>query len=235
MMLVAVASLKGAPGVSRLAMSLAALWPGEEGAILVECDAVGGTLGVRYRLAASPSITSLAASTFRDAAPTAIDDHVQRLPGGLPIVPAPADPAGVHAAVADLAVPDGYFEVIGGRSTRTVIADCGRLDPLSLSPVVGSADVTVLALRPTPEVIGLAHSALERLRVLQKQVVLVTRGAGYDADKLSRTLGVPARSVPEAPVGGLLGRTRQAAYARSVMQLGRQLRQLGVESAAVAT
>jgi len=235
-MLVAVGSLKGAPGVSRLAMSLAALWPGKEGAVLMECDAVGGTLGVRYGLASMPSVTSLAASTFRNAEPAAIDDHAQRLPGGLRVVLAPADPAGVGVAVADLAAPGGFFEAIGGSSSiRTVIADCGRLDTTALSPVVGSADVVVLVVRPAPEDVGLVGSALDRLRSLEKQVMLVARGAGYDADELSRELGVPARSVPEVPAGRLSGRSPQAAYARSVMQLGRQLRQLGTESVAVAT
>jgi MinD-like ATPase involved in chromosome partitioning or flagellar assembly len=234
-MLIAVGSLRGSPGVSRLAMSLTALWPGEDDAVLMECDAAGGTLAVRFGLASSPSITSLAANTFRDAASASISDHVQRLPGGLPVVPAPADPAKVSAAIGDLAAPGGYLGMISGpEGDRTVIADCGRLDTRTLTPVVSRADAIVLVVRPTPEDVAITGAALSQLRGLDKHVVLVTRGAGYDADELGRSLGIPARAVPEMSARTLFVRSRQAAYSRAVLHLAQQLRQAGLRPASTA-
>ncbi len=49
--LVAVASVKGSPGVTTLCVALAACWPDPAGAIVVEADPAGGDVAMRFGLA----------------------------------------------------------------------------------------------------------------------------------------------------------------------------------------
>ncbi|MEY9855090.1 MinD-like ATPase involved in chromosome partitioning or flagellar assembly [Catenulispora sp. GAS73] len=219
-MLVAVASVKGAPGVTRLAMTLAALWPHNISATLVEADAAGGTLAGRFGLASSPSLTTLAAAMFPSAQDVRIGEHTQQLPSGLPVVVAPADPAGVQATVAGLAATGGLLEQVSADSETAVILDCGRVDVRRLSRAMFLANEVLLVVRPVPEEIGLLDVAIKSLQAAGSRVRLVLRGAGYTAGEMSRTLGVEvAGSLTEAPETGLLARGRQNAYARSVQQI----------------
>ncbi|WP_194924141.1 hypothetical protein [Catenulispora pinisilvae] len=219
-MLVAVASVKGAPGVTRLAMTLTALWPHGASATLVETDAVGGTIAGRFGLAASPSLTTLAAAMFPAAQDVRIGEHTQQLPSGLPVVVAPADAAGVQATVLDLAATGGLLEQVAADSETVVVLDCGRLDVRRLSPVVTVANEFLLVVRPVPEEIGLLGVAIKSLQKAESRVRLVLRGGGYTAGEMSRTLGVEvAGRLPEAPEAGLLARSRRNAYARSVQQI----------------
>ena len=219
-MLVAVASVKGAPGVTRLAMTLTALWPHGVLATLVEADAAGGTLAGRFGLTTSPSLTTLAAATFPSAQDVLIGEHTQQLPSGLPVVVAPVDPAGVQATVADLAVSGGLLEQVSADPETLAVLDCGRLDVRRLSPAVSIANEVLLVVRPVPEEIGLLNVAIQSLQAAGSRMRLVLRGAGYNASEMSRTLGVEvAGNLPEARETGLLAGSRRNAYARSVQQI----------------
>ncbi|MEZ0107908.1 MinD-like ATPase involved in chromosome partitioning or flagellar assembly [Catenulispora sp. EB89] len=219
-MLVAVASVKGAPGVTRLAMTLAALWPHNISATLIEADAAGGTLAGRFGLASTPSLTTLAAAMFPAAQDVRIGEHTQQLPSGLPVVVAPADPAGVQATVADLAATGGLLEQVSADSETTVILDCGRVDVRRLSRALFLANEVLLVVRPVPEEIGLLDVAVKSLQAAGSRVRLVLRGAGYTTGEMSRTLGVEvAGRLPDAPETGFFVRSRRNVYARSVQQI----------------
>src|SRR5262249_61331290 len=82
-MLIAVASVKGAPGVTTLALGLAALWP-ELGAVLVECDPDGGDLAARFGHHPDPGLASLAAAARTGSRAVPLAGHVQRLAGRAP-------------------------------------------------------------------------------------------------------------------------------------------------------
>src|SRR6266702_8439110 len=113
-MLVAVASLKGSPGVTTFALALAARWPtgpGDGGSsagarcVVVEADPSGGDIATRFDLAGSPGLVSLAAAARRGDDPGLVWRHAQALPGGLPVVAAPPGADQARAALAALA-PD---------------------------------------------------------------------------------------------------------------------------------
>lgn len=223
-MLVAVASVKGAPGVTRLAMTLTALWPHGASPTLVEADPAGGTLAGRFGLAPSPSLTTLAAAVYPAVQDVRIGDHTQQLPGGLPVVVAPTDPAGVRAAVADLAAPDGLLERAADDLDTVLVVDCGRLVAGQLSPAVVVADEVLLVVRPVPEIVGPLDAAVKSLQSMGSRVRLVLRGAGYDTAEMSRALAVEvAGRLPEAPETGLFIRSRRAAYTRSVQHIALSL------------
>lgn len=219
-MLVAVTSVKGAPGVTRLAMALTALWPHGVSPTLIEADAAGGTVATRFGLSHSPSLTTLAAAAYASVRDVRIGDHTQQLPGGLPVVVAPSDPAGVRAAVADLAVADGLLEAQADGPNTVLVVDCGRLDAGQLSPAVVIADEVLVVVRPVPEMVRPLDAAIKALQSVGSRVRLVLRGAGYEAGEMSRALGVEvAGRLPESPEAGLLARSHRAAYARSAQQI----------------
>ena len=168
-MLVAVASAKGSPGATALAVVLAALWPRE--VALADVDPAGGDLALRYRapdgspLEEDRGLLSLGAAVRRGA-DVKLSPHLQPVSGGLDVlvgVSAPEQVAGlgpVWGSVAKALRPGG----------QDVVADCGRVLPgAALMPVLAGADAVVLVVRP--DVAGVAHLR-ERLAALAEPLRL---------------------------------------------------------------
>ncbi|NNH23819.1 hypothetical protein HLB09_12095, partial [Pseudokineococcus marinus] len=154
-MLVAVASAKGSPGTTALAVLLASLWPGD--VALADVDPAGGDLALRYRgpdgapLEEDRGLLSLGAAVRRGAE-AELAPHLQPVAGGLDVlvgVSAPEQVAGlgpVWGSVARALRPHD----------RDVVADCGRVLPGAAHlPVLAGADAVVLVARP--DVAGAAH------------------------------------------------------------------------------
>ena len=57
MSMVALASAKGAPGVTTTAVALGAVWPRR--VLVAECDPAGGDLAARFRLPPEPNLVAL--------------------------------------------------------------------------------------------------------------------------------------------------------------------------------
>src|ERR1700716_3587109 len=98
-MLVAVVSVKGSPGVTTFSVALAARWPAPARTLLVEADPSGGDVGVRFSLASTPGLVSLAAAARRSDDPAVVWQHTQALPGGLPVAAAPPEAVRAGAPV----------------------------------------------------------------------------------------------------------------------------------------
>ncbi|MFM9442592.1 hypothetical protein [Streptomyces acidiscabies] len=238
MTLVALASVKGAPGVTTAAVGLAAGWPSGEQPVVVECDPAGGDLLARFRLEASPGLLSLAAAVRHRAGAGLVWEHTQRLPGGLRVV---VGPAGTEQARASLAqVTRRGTEVLrwaAGRAGTVVVADCGRLDADSLAlKVAEDADVLLLFARARDD--ALAHVATQWPTMARwtRCPSLVLVGDGYPTDEVTRALDIPVTArLPEDPGGAaaLGGRPgRRTAPARS--PLGRALARLAEATASRA-
>ena len=85
-MIVALGSIRGAPGVTSWAVLLAAAWPPEFQIerVVLEADPAGGVLGARYGLGVEPGVAAFLASLRRndaellDVEPFArmVDNHV---------------------------------------------------------------------------------------------------------------------------------------------------------------
>ena len=80
MSMIVVGSVRSS-GATTLALALAGSL---ERAVLIEADADGGVLALRYGLAREPGMATLAAS--RPGSGGGVLDHAQALPGGLPVV-----------------------------------------------------------------------------------------------------------------------------------------------------
>jgi hypothetical protein len=154
MSLILVASVKGAPGATTSALALAATWP--RPAMLAELDPDGGD--IRYRLDASdgqpldeePALHTFAAEVMEGPD---VRDFTQELPGGLEILVGLPN-AEFSEQVERRWAPIGAL--LEATSGRDVIADCGRLTPISpTEELFPYAAALLLVTRPTVD--GVAH------------------------------------------------------------------------------
>ena len=128
MALVAVASDKGAPGVTTASVVLAAVWP--RPVLLAECDPAGGDLLYRFlaadggRLDPGRGLLSLAVAARRGLRPEQIWEHTQALRGGLAVLTG-VSTAEQGAGLDPLWGPVGA--VLAQLPQGDVIADCGRI------------------------------------------------------------------------------------------------------------
>ena len=163
-MLVALASAKGAPGVTTTARVLASVWPSD--VLLADCDPAGGDVALHGRgsggvpLDPERGLLSLGADARRGLEADALGEHIQILDGGLPVLVGVSHPeqlTGLGAAWPALAR-------VFANARATVVADCGRLVPGSpVLPVVQAADAVLFVVHPRLE--AYAHLR-ERLRWL---------------------------------------------------------------------
>jgi MinD-like ATPase involved in chromosome partitioning or flagellar assembly len=222
-MLVAVLSVKGSPGVTTFSVALAARWPAPARTLLVEADPSGGDIGMRFSLASSPGLVSLAAAARRSVDPALLWQHAQALPGGLPVVTAPPDAdrarTALSALASDASAGVSILRVTAGAPDTVVIVDCGRIDPGSpVIPFVRSADAMILLTRAHAD--DLAHLArrLPALGGWAPHPVMLLVGEGYSVAEVARELGVPPLGrVPDDPPGAavLCGRPSALRWARS--------------------
>src|SRR5439155_1056322 len=128
MALIAIASDKGAPGVTTAALALAAVWP--RPGLLAECDPAGGDLVYRFpavgggHLDPRRGVLSLAVVARRGMQPQEVWEHVQKLHGGLDVL-AGVTNAEQGAGLSLLWGPIG--KALASMPQADVIADCGRL------------------------------------------------------------------------------------------------------------
>lgn len=236
MPLIAVASVKGAPGVSTAALSLAATWPGR--AVLAELDPDGGDIRYRLRaedgepLAAEPGLVSYAREVVDGAHAL---DHVQTLPGGLQVMVGASSTEEVDEM-------DGRWASIGALldalPEADVLADCGRLH--AYTPVEEALHhATALLVLTRPTVDGVAHLRA-RLTTLEAKVplfVAVVTGVGdrrspREVQSVLTDAGVPATvlgriAYDPAGAGTLAGEwsgtLNSSPLMRSARELGHQL------------
>jgi MinD-like ATPase involved in chromosome partitioning or flagellar assembly len=227
---VALASIKGSPGVTTAATAMAAGWPAGRKVLLVEADPFGGDLAPRYGSTVTGGLASLFAAARRALDPKAVWDYVQQLPGGLPVL---FGLSGVHQAVANEKVWPEVAKTLGGLDADVVV-DVGRLLPAfagGVSYVLDQADVLVILCEPTLEAIVHLRDALPRLvseRRGRKLLVVPTASVGYSALDIAKTLQVTVgKPMPNDPAAAAalanrrklrkLGRTRLLKWAASVI------------------
>ena len=201
MTVIGVFNLKGSPGATTLALALAAHGR-EHGAVLIEADAAGGDLALRYGIPQAPGLVQFAARARQTAARREALDGLVRTVGGdgsspvVDLLPAPVEPPAVQAAVAELAANRETLTAAG--QIRPVLLDLGRLGPLtSGGGLLGFCDAALLVVRGDAVSLGHAREAgwLKDLPV-GCGLVLVDTGP-YRAAEAADVLGLPClASVP---------------------------------------
>ena len=221
MSVIALASAKGSPGVTTVALALAAVW--SRRVLVAECDPAGGDLACWFGLPSTPGMLSLAPAARRRLSPADVWAHVQVVSGSLPVLLGLVRPDQA-SALGPLwqALPAGFAEI-----GADVLVDCGRLDvaPPTL-PLLRAADVTVLVARP--DAAGIAH-AEPRLRMLAHAGV--TTSVVLVGERPYRAAEVHAALAERGIAMGVLGAVaedraaakRLAGAPRSERALGRSL------------
>ena len=241
-MLIVVGSVSGAPGVSTLALGLAARWPGGP-ALLVEADCTGGVLAARFGLAQTPGLSTLAAAHRHGGLADGLAEHAQRLPLGLDAVVAPGS---ADATASAMAVLVGHGEALRALPMQ-VVADAGRLGEASPAlGLLGAADVVLLVVEPAREYLDHLDQRLDALTAAARKarVGLVLAGPGpFPGHEIAESVGVPVwGQLPRDRWGAAVLRGRLAGpgwrrtrLSRAVHDLARRLHDnLDVDSAATA-
>ena len=202
MTLIALASVKGSPGVTTAATALAASWPEGRQVLLVEADPFGGDLAPRYAMAPTGGLSSLFAAARRTLVPEDVWDHVDHLPGGLPVL---FGLGGMHQAVAN----EKAWPIVAGALSALdadVVIDVGRLLPNlagGVRDVLARADALVVLCQPTLEAIVHLREALPGLagELRGRSLLVVPAGAAqFSAADIGRTLRVEVLApMPEDP------------------------------------
>ncbi len=202
MTVVALASVKGSPGVTTAATALAAAWPAGRQVLLVEADPFGGDLAARYGSTVTGGLASLFAAARRTLTPDAVWAHVQRLPGGLPVL---FGLTGVRQAVANEKAWPPVAQALAGLDADVVV-DAGRLLPGfagGVGAVLEVADVLVVLSEATLESIVHLRDALPGILAQmggRRLLVVPTGSDGYPAADIARTLEVTVGpALPDDP------------------------------------
>ncbi|MGY4898621.1 hypothetical protein ACWEEK_23940 [Micromonospora aurantiaca (nom. illeg.)] len=233
-MLVVVASVSGAPGVSTAALGLAALWPSRPG-LLVEADPCGGVVAARFGVRQEPGLAALAAAARHGLPSGGPAQFVQSLPLGVHAVVGPGAAETAAGAVSVLAAQP---EAVAGLAP-VVVVDAGRLYPGSPAHgLLRRVDALVLVTAGGTEHLDHVDTRLAALRASMR-----TRGVGlavagktrYTSEEISSRLGVPVWThLPSDRWGaaGLCGRMSGPAWTRT--RLAQALRALAAALAARA-
>ncbi|MEM7272976.1 MAG: hypothetical protein AAF547_07865 [Actinomycetota bacterium] len=230
MTLICFASQKGSPGATATALAVAAslqVAPGRR-KLLLEADATGGTLAIRYRLPVEPGLLTLAAAVRGGLdGSDGLWRHAQELPGGLPVVVCPDGPEQVNAALAAGGAQLGRF--LNGLRDVDVMCDVGRLAPDSpILPFVAEASAVLMMARPTAEQLQPAARRMLMLRPLVANLGWVLVGQKpYGPLDVEQTYGFPVvgvmaddpRSVAGLERGVMTKRLRRQPFIRSARTL----------------
>lgn len=229
MTVLALASAKGAPGVSTTALLLAALWPQ---ALLVEADPWGADLHCRLTDASGRplrpdlGVVSLLSAHNRSGVVTdrSLTGHAQQLPGGLQVVVGPSSPAQVKA----LRGLWPQLATAASGSPDPVVLDAGRVDGHSDSDLQLLRAATRLLLVCRADLASLVHTRdlLERLaaRSVPAEVLLI--GKQGQRDDAAEALSTRVHLLPHDPAAAdalLRGEWSRKLDRGALVTAGRQL------------
>ncbi|MFJ5034525.1 hypothetical protein ACIQB5_42225 [Streptomyces sp. NPDC088560] len=192
--LIVMGSVTGAPGVTTTALALAAVWPPEADGgvrpVMVEADASGGDLMIRFGLPSAPSLLDVAAAA-RQPYPGSLLGAASELPCGVRAVVAVPGRGPCREAVRLLAGEAGRRVLLGDEHDRgTVLLDVGRLGE-DVEPLLEAADRIVLVARGGAE--PLTHVSAYGLDVdaYAGRVSLAVVGpCPYPSEEIAHTLGI---------------------------------------------
>jgi MinD-like ATPase involved in chromosome partitioning or flagellar assembly len=194
--MVALASAKGSPGVTTFALGLAARWPAPD-AVLVEADPAGGDLVTRFGLYHKPGLSTMALAARDATANLEPESWVQRLPCEVPAVLA-APGSAAAASLATLGERGARMLRLLAEHHPAVVVDAGRWHPDSpADPLLITADVVLLVVRPVPDEIRQADVRIGALRELASDVrlVLVGERGMWPPGEIAQALAAPVAQV----------------------------------------
>jgi hypothetical protein len=233
--IIVVASIKGAPGVTTTATAIASAWPQGRRVLLVEADPFGGDLAAWFGVAPTTGLWSLLAAGRRGLEPDAVWEHATTLPTGLPVL---YGLASADQAVANEAAWPAVAEALAALEADVII-DAGRLLPHfagGIRPLLSLAQVLVVLCPPT--LAGIVHlkTSLPSLTIASpsgRLIVQPTAEQGFSSDEIASTLAINvAPPVPHDPKGAAALSRNAIGWANSKTSLAKWARANASELAA---
>ena len=201
--LIAVCSAKHSPGVTTLALALAAS-PPAAGSLLVEADPVGGDLAVRLGGRARVGLSGLLGKAHRGLTAEAISEQCQWLAVGPALLAAPVDHSEATSCVAALAAR--LADLVPQVSRRSV-CDCGRITPGSPAMALArAADVVVWLMNDDKAGLEHTRARLQSTPELLQRSVAVLGGRSTrecDPTELQLRLEIPVLGRVRLDVDGV--------------------------------
>ncbi len=234
-MIVVVASIKGAPGVTTTATALATAWPQSRRVLLVEADPFGGDLAAWFGVAPTTGLWSLLAAGRRGLEADTVWEHAATLPAGLSVL---YGLASADQAVANEAAWPAVAEALAALEADVVI-DAGRLLPHfagGIRPLLSLAEVLMVLC--TPNLAGIVHlktslPSLAAVSSSRRLIVQPTAEKGFSSDEIASTLIVNvAQRIPHDPKGAAALSGNAIGWARSKSTLANWARTTAAELAA---
>lgn len=191
--LVVLGSVTGAPGVTTTGLALAAAWPEADGGVrpvVVEADASGGDLMIRFGLPSAPSLLDVAAAAGQQY-PGSLLGAACELPLGVRAVVAVPGRGPCREAVRLLAGEGGRRVLLGDDHDRgMVLLDVGRLGE-DVEPLLEGADQVVLVARGGAEPLTHVSAYGFDVCVYAGRLTLAVVGpCPYRAEEITQALGI---------------------------------------------
>lgn len=227
MPLAVMGAVRSSPGTTTAAVTLAGCIPNS---VAVEADPDGGVIAARFGLSREPNVASLATSARSSMNEDVLADHVQLLPGGVPVVVGLSSPDRAVSFWRSTAPQLGA--ALSALDHRLVIVDAGRLNPTSpLGPLAAEAAVTILVARPTPEeLLPLSHRLATLKETTRRCALLLVGDRPYGPSEVARQLDVEVIGViahDARAAAALAGAGDRRGFGRS--PLARSARQVASE------
>ncbi|MDG4856760.1 hypothetical protein P8605_01025 [Streptomyces sp. T-3] len=192
--LIVIGSVKGAPGVTTTALALAAVWPssadGGVRPVVVEADAQGGAVAVRFARPYSPGLLDVAAAARRPQ-PGSLLGAVQELPFGVRVVVSPVGATACAEAVRMLGA--GKAALVGGAEEDvrgTVLVDAGDLGE-DAEGLVAGAERLLLVSRGGADELAHVFARCQAMGPSAQSVLLIVVGpCSYTAPDIISAVGV---------------------------------------------
>lgn len=191
-MIITLASVRGAPGVTSWALLLAAAWPADIGAdrVVLEADPAGGVLGARYGWGVEPGIVDLITRLRRagDGRVIGLGESERRIGEGVSVIAAPE--AGGRCRTIWQSEAATVAPRLS-RDARVWFVDAGRLhgtDPAEA--FLENSSLVIVVSGGRPEDLVQLPPYVEHVRRSCDQVgLLVTGPCSYRADELKTFAG----------------------------------------------
>jgi Mrp family chromosome partitioning ATPase len=198
MTLITVGSIAGSPGVTRLAIGLAAAWPEpDRRRVLLEADPDGGRLGAELGIGVEPG---LMAAALASRSPRLSADEVFEQ-GAAPVadwfvVPAPPSPEQAHSVLAHAAAT--LAPIVASAPGRDVwIVDAGRLSGRSPAvPFATAAEHVLLVTAGSFPALQLVPHRVDALRAAGCPVsVVVVEPTSWPVAEIADFVGADVAAV----------------------------------------
>ena len=200
MTVIALGSVRGAPGVSTLAWSLALTWPTSRRLLLVEADPAGGVLAARLGRGSDRGWASLAATGRHHLSTAMIEGHAHEVGDGVWLLPTPPSPTRTATILTSLGE---RLAAVLAEWKGDVLVDCGRTTGSEPSaPLLWGADRLLLAVCPEVDAVQVTAAMTPELAAdgLRPVSLAVIGSRPYRPREVADVLRLPlAAAVPWDP------------------------------------